>query len=352
MDLIELRGLVWGGSRAMTGPGVVRVAPGGRITEVDRSGTPAQGATERRVIHGAWVGPALVDAHVHCSFGAPEASLAGGVGALRDLGAPLARAKQWRGCVDPVVAVAGEVVTAPGGYPTQSWGAAGFGLGVEGPDAARAAVRRLVKAGVDVIKLALEPGGGAPVPDLLTCQTLVADAHARGLAVTCHALTEEMVVRALDSGVDELAHTPTERLGSAVVERLVAAKTVVVSTLHTLMASGSAQECGANAAALVAAGVPLVYGTDLGNAGTRPGVSVEELEALAAAGLGREGALVSATQAAASVAGLAGRVDVDVRAGARTVLVVLPADPLADPMAWNQPIAVVAGGQLVGPEGA
>ncbi len=348
MDLIELRGLVWGGSRRATGPGVVRVAPGGRITEVDRSDAPLAGPPERRVIRGAWVGPAIVDAHVHCAFGPPEDGLAAGVGALRDLGAPLERAKRWRALVDPVVAIAGEVVTAPGGYPTQSWGADGFGIGVSGPEAARAAVARLERAGVDVVKLALEPAGGAPVPDLSTCRAVVTSAHEHGLAVVCHALSEQMVLRALDAGVDELAHTPTQRLGAAAVERVVASGITVTSTLHTLSAAGSETACLENAADLVAAGVRLVYGTDLGNAATAPGISVDELEALATCGLGREGALVSATRDASSVAGLAGRVDVEVRAGARTVIVVLAADPLDDPTAWSRPIAVVAGGRVVG----
>ncbi len=348
VDLIELRGLVWGGSRAATGPGVVRVAPGGRITEVDRSAAPVAGPPERRVIHGAWIGPAVVDTHVHCAFGAPAAALTAGVGAVRDLGAPLERAKRWRASVDPLVAVAGEIITAPGGYPTQSWGADGFGLGVSGPDAARAAVRRLARAGVDVVKLALEPAGQAPVPDPSTCQSVVASAHEHGLAVTCHALTVEMVERALDAGVDEFAHTPTQRLGASLVERMVAAGVTVCSTLHTLTVGGSGRDCLGNASDLIAAGVPLVYGTDLGNAGTAPGVSVDELEALARCGLGREGAFVSATRHASSVAGLAGRVDVEVRAGARTVIVVLSADPLDDPGAWREPIAVVAGGRLVG----
>jgi imidazolonepropionase-like amidohydrolase len=201
---------------------------------------------------------------------------------------------------------------------------------------------------VDVIKLALEPAGHAPVPDLPTCQSVVTSAHENGLAVVCHALTEDMVVRALEAGVDEFAHTPTQRLGASVVERMLSSGVSVCSTLHTLTVGGPATDCLANARDLVAAGVPLVYATDLGNAGTKPGVSVEELEALANCGLGREGALVSATQQASSVAGLAGRVDVEVRAGARTVIVVLSADPLDDPTVWRQPIAVVAGGRLVG----
>jgi imidazolonepropionase-like amidohydrolase len=74
---------------------------------------------------------------------------------------------------------------------------------------------------------------------------------------------------------------------------------------------------------------------------------VEELDLLSAAGLGREGALVAATEGAATMAGLVGRVDVSIRAGARTVLVVLDTDPVQDPTTWARPIAVVAAGRVV-----
>ncbi len=92
----------------------------------------------------------------------------------------------------------------------------------------------------------------------------------------------------------------------------------------------------------------LVYGTDLGNAGTTPGASGAELEWLAEVGLGRAGALAAATATASALAGLAGRVDIDVAVGTRTVLVVLPTDPLDDPTAWERPVAVVAEGRVVG----
>ena len=267
---------------------------------------------------------------------------------MRDLGGPLSSARQWRTFDGSVVAVTGELLTAPGGYPTNGWGADGFGWPVAGPAAAGDAVRRLVDAGVDLVKLALEPANAQPVPDPVTCRAVVEAAHGAGLAVTCHALTAAMVLRALDAGVDELCHTPTEPLSSEVIDRIVATGTPVVSTLQTFVDGGAGAGALANARALVDAGGVLVYGTDLGNAGTTPGASAAELERIADAGLGRAGALVSATTTAAGTAGLAGRVDVAVEVGARTVLVVLPHDPLDDPTAWERPVAVVAGGRVVG----
>ncbi len=348
MVVLRLRGVVWGGTSISSRPGEVDVGSDGTIAAVRPALNAPDGAAPP-VIEGAWVGPALVDAHVHLAFGDPESMLRGGVGAVRDLGAPLDRAVSWKSGRWPIVAAAGEILTAPGGYPMAGWGSDGFGFAVADPDEARTAVARLAAAGVDVVKLALEPNAG-PVPGPDTCHAVVASAHAAGLAVTCHALTASMVERALDAGVDELCHTPTEELSAPLVDRLADRGVRVVSTLHTFVASGGLSARGAttNARALVAAGVAVVYGTDLGNGGTRPGASVEELDLLSEAGLGREGALIAATEGAATVAGLVGRVDVSLRAGARTVLVVLDDDPVRDPRTWARPIAVVASGRVVG----
>lgn len=268
----------------------------------------------RDAVPAGWIGPALYDAHVHLAFGTYDAMRVGGVVAVRDLGAPPALAAAWR---SPDVRVAGPLLTAPGGYPSRSWGADGFACFVTSPDHAREVVRDL---DVDVVKVALEPAGG-PVPDVETVRTIVSVAHERGLAVTAHALTDAMVNRALDAGVDELCHVPVEPLSGTTIDRI---DVPVVSTIETL-GDGAA----ANAARLHAAGVRLVYGTDLGNAGTSPGADPRELERLAAAGLGRLGALRAAAVG-------------EITTGERARLVVLDGDPLADPETWRTPRLVLS----------
>lgn len=282
-------------------------------------GPPPDGV---RAVDGAWAGPGVTDAHVHLAFGSMDDMLRGGVVAVRDLGAPPHLAREWRA---PNVAVAGPLLTAPGGYPSRSWGADGFARFVEDPAAAAAAVRDL---DVDVVKVALEPAGGQPVPDPETVRAIVDAAHARGLAVTAHALTRAMVERALDAGVDELCHTPVEPLGPEICDRIARAGVPVVSTIETL-----GEEAAANARRLHDAGVRLVYGTDLGNAGTRTGVDPRELRRLADAGLGPRGAFDAATR--------------PVVTGEVAYVVLLDADPVEDPEAWRRPVAVVANGQRV-----
>jgi len=181
---------------------------------------------------------------------------------------------------------------------------------------------------VDLIKLALEPRGG-PVPEPEVAAAVVEAAHAAGKPVTAHALTLAMVERALDAGVDELAHMPVEVLPGSLVGRLATAGTRVVGTMQTLLRDVSSDGVLVNAKAMVAAGVEVRYGTDLGNAGTKPGADPGELRLLSDTGLGADGALRAATRP----------VVVGDHAGA----VALSADPRVDPDVWRRPLAVVCG---------
>ena len=279
-----------------------------------------------------WIGPGLVDAHVHLAFGDSDHMLAGGVVAVRDLGAPPADAARWRKLDAPRVAVAGPLLTAPGGYPSRSWGSAGFAAFVDDPDQATRLVCGLAKQ-VDVVKVALEPRAG-PVPGADVVAAIVAAAHDCGRKVTAHALTAATVETALDAGVDELAHTPTERLPDELVTRMAATGTTVVSTLHTFVAGGDGRAALDNAAALAATGVAVRYGTDLGNAGTRPGADPRELTLLAGeVGLGADSALRAATE--------------PVRVGAPAALVALADDPREDPARWRKPVMVLVGTTLL-----
>lgn len=278
------------------------------------------------------LGPGLADAHVHLAFGSAADVVAGSVVDARDLGAPLDLVPQWAARPSGLsVTFAGEILTAPGGYPSRSWGADGFARFAATPREAMSGVDAVVEAGASVVKLAFEPRGG-PVLAADVAAAAVERAHHHGVGVVAHALTAAMVERALQVGVDELAHTPTERLPDHLVCRLAASGVTVVSTLATFVASGEAAGALANARALVAAGIPLRYGTDLGNTATTPGADPRELELLAAAGLGVEGAL------AAAVAPLTGDAG-DLR------LAVLDADPRTTPDTWRRPVAVVAGGR-------
>ena len=346
-------GIVWPGGAAEPFDGIVIVdghgviaACGPRTAIEPPPDLPTHGGPD------SWIGPGICDAHVHLAFGGLEQSLAAGLVAVRDLGAPPNRAATWRSGHRrpargrPFVASSGPVLTATGGYPSQSWGAGGFAVFADTPADARNAVRDLAVGGADVIKIALEPARGWPVMGPATVRAAVETAHAAGLGVVAHALTVEMVRRAVAADVDELAHTPTERLDEDLIERIADRRIAVVSTLQTFFSEGGGRDAAANAADLFAAGVVLRYGTDLGNAGTRPGVDPRELDRLADTGLGRMGALRAATQYAAQSPGIRRRTGL-LRIGEPAALVLLPGDPLSEPGAWRAPTAVLADARLI-----
>jgi len=323
---LVLRGHLWVGDGAEHPDGVLAVGVDGTVAgcgprdDVDVPGDAV-------VVDAAWVGPGVVDHHVHLAFGDPQEMFAAGVVAVRDLGAPPADAARWRRLTAPRAEVAGPLLTAPGGYPSRSWGQAGFAAFVDDPAQATQLVEGLAGQ-VDVVKLALEPRGG-PVPTPEVARAVVAAAHAAGKPVTAHALTAAMVERALDAGVDELAHMPVEVLPEELIERLASSGTRVVSTMQTLLRDSSSGGVLVNAKALVAAGVDVRYGTDLGNAGTKPGVDPGELRLLADAGLGADGALRAATR--------------PIQISAPAAVVALSAEPRSDPQVWRRPVAVACG---------
>jgi imidazolonepropionase-like amidohydrolase len=98
-----------------------------------------------------------------------------------------------------------------------------------------------------------------------------------------------------------------------------------------------------NVKALLAAGVPIVLGTDAGNPLTLHGPSVfVEMEAMAKAGMAPSQVLLASTHDAARAMG---RTDLGrVAVGCVADLVVLPADPTADVRAWRALTHVVRAG--------
>lgn len=257
--------------------------------------------------------PGFIDAHVHIGFVEPHRVLDGGVTTVRDLAwppeliYPLVResaADDFRG---PTVVAAGPMLTAPRGYPTRApWAPPGTGLVITGPEEARAAVARLAGDGVAIIKVALNPPVG-PTFELPTLRALVDEAHARGLKVTGHVYGLSELEKALEAGMDELAHMlmSPERIPEAVLIRMAEAGMTVVPTLSIF--SGRARRIAIdNLRRFAALGGRIVYGTDLGNEGPRPGIDPREVKGMATAGLTSLDIVAAATTVSATWLGLDG----------------------------------------------
>ena len=129
--------------------------------------------------------------------------LLAGVTSARDLGAPLEASIAVRDAIKagkipgPTLYVSGPFIQHEP-YP----GTEAFRWGVKGPNDARAKVRRLAEAGVDVIKLIDQ--------DQMTMEevrAVVDEAHARRLPVVAHSHRPEEIRRGLAVGVDNFEHT-------------------------------------------------------------------------------------------------------------------------------------------------
>ena len=321
--------------------GATIVIDGDRISAAGPEVEVPDGA-ERLDCAGRWLIPGFVDAHVHVQFSTPDAILAGGVTCVRDLGSPPSQGLALAAASSPLrVLAAGRILTPVGGYPTTTWGSDGTGLQVRDAEDAPAAVREQATGGACIIKVALEPASG-PVFDEDLLRAVVEAAHAEGLAVTAHVGSAPLLELAIATGVDELAHLPLYDVTAAEMARAAEAGMVLVPTLEIRGADPNALRA---VAAFREAGGTVVYGTDLGNGGTAPGIETTELRAMLDAGLSAIEVLHAATAAAADHLGLddVGRL----RPGASADVVVLGADPLEDPAGYDDVRLVMARGRRV-----
>jgi imidazolonepropionase-like amidohydrolase len=200
-----------------------------RGERIERVGTianlPVPAAYERVSTEGMSVLPGLWDPHVHLIYaGHPnllewlqkhssqleadimpvtaEQFLLSGVTTVRDLGAPI-EILNLKKRIDSGQAV-GPTIYAAGPFLTDT----GFGphsVAVEGEAAARAATKRLIAAGVNIIKFVnadrMAPG---------VARAIVEEAHAAGLKATAHGRTDAEIRADLVAGVDELQHIGTQ----------------------------------------------------------------------------------------------------------------------------------------------
>jgi len=339
---------------------------------------------------GKFVAPGLVDAHVHLTMdGGPDPAayrderparkavratrtardlLSAGVTAARDLGAADGVALAVRDAVEagdlegPRVRAAGRNVTMTGGH------AAWFGREADGPDEVRKAAREQLKAGADVVKC-MATGGvltegaeiGAPELTVPELEALVDAAAAKGVPTAAHAHGTEGIKNAVRAGITSVEHGT---FMDAEAARMMAERGTywvpTASALHGFDDVGpedgvpeyAVRKAGQTTAAFdeafdhaLSAGVTVAMGTDAGTPFNRHADAPTELSYLVEHGMSPAGALEAATVNAADLLGLDdhGRV----APGYAADLVVLEANPLEDPAAWGDPVAVVRDGRVV-----
>lgn len=346
-------------SGAFTGSaarGPIEVLVSGGVIEglsVNRKGSVSAG---RHIdLDGALLLPGFIDSHVHIGFFSPAEVLRGGVTTARDLGWPreeifaLARRSERPDFPGPLILAAGPMLTAPGGYPTRAaWAPAGTGLPVADEHEGAQAVAALARDGADVIKVALNAEVGPTVSEGVL-SSITAAAHAHGLRVTAHIYGLAELQKALDAGVDELAHMlmSEEIIPPHMLDQMLQQETVVVPTLgiHPPASRATAIK---NLRAFATAGGTVVYGTDLGNEGPLPGIDRREIEAMHAAGMTAAEIIRSATVTARTVLQLQSGL---LEEGLPADLIAVPMEATRSPGALADVKFVMRGGRLVrGPE--
>ena len=376
----------------------------GVIVEIGDAALRQADRSARRLVYPEQViAPGLIDSHVHlmwsgagiengvdpmyAAIGQPAASLAvrvvanlraalsRGVTTVRDCGGlaeviiPVAQAVREGLLVAPRVITAGAPLTTTGGHCWFLQNEA------EGETAVRRAVRRMHQAGADFIKVMATGGGtrgtnpNAAQYGIEELQAIVHDAHRLGLRVTAHAHGTEGIERCVGAGCDGIEHCTwlaRDRPGTdyrpELVEQMRARRTFVCKTiagferwpLEAIEAAGarhSAWDRFAPFRDLVAAGVPVIAGTDAGIVDTNFVDLARTMETMVGlGGMTPAAVLLSATATAAEALALDHRIGT-LEVGKRADCIVLDADPLADIRALRQVRAVLRDGAQVARDG-
>lgn len=302
-------------------------------------------------VQGKTILPGFINSHVHWAFNRKNLSkwAREGVTTVRDLGRSTAYPEnlfKTRNSLNAnhkcarLVAV-GLFINVEGGYPAARWG--GYMETVRSPEEARQAVNKLIDAGADVIKTAVESGytfrrSGWPLlsPDELN--VLVKTAHERGKPVTAHVTSARDLAPALDAGVDEIAHMVVDELPNELVHRMIETGTRWVPTLELWQHASRKYPVNygevsiKNLARFVEAGGEVALGTDYGGAPQMAfelGMPISEIEWMMEAGMTPMQIIVSATKNAARACNMEGQIGT-LEVGKLADILVVDGDPLTD----------------------
>jgi imidazolonepropionase-like amidohydrolase len=319
-------------------------------------------------VQGGTILPGFINAHVHAADSAwtLKAWAKGGVTTVRDLGffGPYTRTRFINRDTlnaNPKCArlfAVGWFINAEGGYPMAYLG--GRVVAVTSPEEARQAVNNLIDDGADVIKTAMESGyafgqSGWPLLSPEEAKALVDTAHERGKPVTAHVTSARDLERALNAGVDEIAHMVVDELSEQLIARMVESGIRWVPTLelwqgvsriHPVSHGSKAIK---NLALFVEAGGEVVLGTDY--AGARKvdfdlGMPIQEIKWMQEAGMTPMQIIVSATRNGARSCNMERELGT-IEAGKLADVIVVEGNPLIDVNVFTKVRLVLHGGKPI-----
>jgi imidazolonepropionase-like amidohydrolase len=382
-------------------PDATVVVRGGRIERVVPAGAPVPPPGDAQVLdaRGLTVIPGLISTHAHLTMaGGPDPReydrratdegvlllaagnaltlLRAGVTTVRDCGGRGVLVARLRDAVaegvvpGPRIVTCGRAITSTGGHGHA------HGLEADSVDDLRRVSRRLMKGGVDFLKVIATGGGGtvgsnvrAPQYTTDELRTVVDEAHRLARLVTVHAIGTEGIRRAVAAGVDGVEHcgwmamTDGLEYDEAAVAAMVAGGVVVTPTLTVWYRKAYddfenmspdrramravREERTALYRRMAEAGVSFAAGPDTGIHGTRFEEFVWEVELFAERmGFTPAQALATATTNAARAVGQAAELG-SIAAGKVADLVLVEGDPTREIGALRRVRSVVRDGRVV-----
>jgi imidazolonepropionase-like amidohydrolase len=378
-------------------PGALLVR-GNRIVAVGSEARAAAPPDVRVVdLKGCTLLPGLIDAHLHLdgwrslnrtewvlmddglrAIGAARDAarmLAVGFTSVRDMGSVAAvsvkRAVETGEIPGPHLQVAVKGIYQTGGQGDRAWLPPDLVRGREscrladGPDECRRAVREMMRAGADVIKVASSGGPRSMVPHFSQheLEAVVDESHRMGFRVACHALGAEAIRNAVLAGVDSIEHgygidratadVMAQRGIFLVCDLLVRHRYATRGPEYgysqaDTAAAARAVELGITSLHLARdAGVPLAYGTDYGGQPILPPDELADgLVLMVEAGIPALEVIRVATAGAARVLGWEGHTGA-LQAGMVADFIAVRGDPVADISVLRSPALVVKSGGAV-----
>jgi imidazolonepropionase-like amidohydrolase len=292
-------------------------------------------------VNGATILPGFINAHIHSGFNRSnlEAWAQAGVTTVRDLCGPASFSLRDELLKDPKYArlvASGPMVSVPNGYPKVPWGVTNM-LEVTSTDDARTKVSALIDSGADIVKLAVESGQsfGYVIPSLTQDEATAAVqvAHEYGTIASAHVLIAKDLGRALDVGVDDIAHMVTDSLYDTLITRMIHGGVFWVPTIELWQNVGYGNGPAAikNLRKFVQAGGMVALGTDYDGYNTpfQLGMPIKEMKWMLQAGMTPMQVIIAGTKNAAQVCNRQNDLGT-LEAGKIADVLVIDGNPLSD----------------------